>query len=663
MNSWKTVFNSLSDSSFLKASRHYIGPINTPYNKQELIDRLSSFFSNAEVIENSRKYIDHDDAYFLSVIHLMSAPSTEINISKIIKNKSRLYIREKLLNLQERFIIWKNPDTFGLELTPLGEKFVKNKLISPAVITGTGTEITENNKAGSDNWLNDNFLSAALSFLMQDLPLFRKENSLRKKTLKIISSIYPSLFYDGRGEERLIAAGRALVSEKLIRIEDSKAVPVLENWKMLAGYSREYRINLIRARGCCGRKIPVETSMKIIRLFTECLPGDKWFSKDKLTALIQLQDSRAVISAGLAQRILSHLELMGIINLSEKGLYSVNAGHSSERGILNITPAGDISFPPEMQFSFVIAVSVKLEKVDTFTLFKISRKEFLKAADLDISAKILIEEIEKLSEKTFPHNIRVQLEEWEKDYKSVKIQKGIILEASGIKKQILEQTDLLKPYTMYHPSEGLWILKPEKEQEWRELLLNTGFDSLPPAAGIIKQDESVDSTDNNLITKKTPEYLPDNFLQDSVMCVNPDEYPVFSDCSDLLEKFDNAAQSAGFSEQEYTIFKERLERKLFLSEKQIKKNLWRYETMTAKGLDYRGKLRLTEAAIENINDRLEITVASGNSGIEVFQIIPKYIEKDGDDYVLTGFRLPEEEKISVKIRKIGFMKRISMSIL
>jgi hypothetical protein len=83
--------------------------------------------------------------------------------------------------------------------------------------------------------------------------------------------------------------------------------------------------------------------------------------------------------------------------------------------------------------------------------------------------------------------------------------------------------------------------------------------------------------------------------------------------------------------------------------------------MSAKGLDYRGKLRLAEAAMSGRDERLAVTLAVGNS-IETFLVLPKKLEKDGDDHVLVGLTLPEEEEVRYKIRKIGFLKRIKASL-
>jgi hypothetical protein len=133
------------------------------------------------------------------------------------------------------------------------------------------------------------------------------------------------------------------------------------------------------------------------------------------------------------------------------------------------------------------------------------------------------------------------------------------------------------------------------------------------------------------------------------------------DIKPVIDELAKHAKSVNLSQQEYITFQERLDRRVILVPEQIRKGAWRYEVMSAKGLDYRGKLRLAEAAINGRDDRVEVTLAVGNDVITRL-MLPDHLEKDGEDHVLVGLSLPEEEEMRIKIRKIGFMKRIKASL-
>ncbi|RKX74268.1 MAG: hypothetical protein DRP49_06255, partial [Spirochaetes bacterium] len=131
--------------------------------------------------------------------------------------------------------------------------------------------------------------------------------------------------------------------------------------------------------------------------------------------------------------------------------------------------------------------------------------------------------------------------------------------------------------------------------------------------------------------------------------------------SELLNNLNKAAETVSLSPEEQEAFKERLDRRIIIVPEQIRKGSWRFEVMSAKGLDYRGKLRLIEAAISGRDERLAVTLAVGTS-VETVLILPIKLEKDGNDHILVGLSLPEEEEIRYKIRKIGFLKRIKSSL-
>ena len=73
------------------------------------------------------------------------------------------------------------------------------------------------------------------------------------------------------------------------------------------------------------------------------------------------------------------------------------------------------------------------------------------------------------------------------------------------------------------------------------------------------------------------------------------------------------------------------------------------------------RLVVAEAAIAARNDRLEVTHAAG-SDVRIDLVIPGRLEKDGDDHVLTGVLLPDETEVRIKMRKIGFLKRVRISL-
>jgi len=413
-----------------------------------------------------------------------------------------------------------------------------------------------------------------------------------------------------------------------------------------------------------GRSLPVSIAIEAIRLVTECLPAGRAYTREKLASLFQLgTGGLSPLSPAGARRMISHLELMGELSVTGNGLLCRSAiegseSSESEAPLLSITAVGDITLKPGMPLFCDLALSAEPVKVDVVTTFRMNKERFLNGLDAGISPKRLFSGMETYSGHPVPPNLQTLASEWENDYRTVTMKLGVVFRAEGIKRQIIEETEALEPYAYSHPGEGIWLLDPSEESQWRAALNGIGIDRLPPlltAAGV----QSRGSGDQK---EPLPPFLSWNRESlESLLCSCSWDSPREHDVSELMGSLNKAAESVSLSREEQEAFRERLERRIIIVPEQIRKGSWRYEVMSAKGLDYRGKLRLVEAAMSGRDERLAVTLAVGSS-IETVMVLPKKLEKEGDDHILVGLSLPEEEEIRYKIRKIGFLKRIKSSL-
>jgi len=659
--SWTEVFAALPDTGFFEVVRHYLGPVSAPFHKPELIKRMKNFFEREEVIVRVMDFIDPEDAMLLTFIAFHKRP-TEEGLSRMIPEIRYASLREKLLNLEERLLIWNRNDGKAryYALTPLGETVKETGYLGPGTILGKGVPADTSDERC---WLDDNFLNAALAFLNERIPLFRKEGGWRKKSLEILKNRFPVLFHDGRGEERLILAGRALIAAGLALRTDEYLEPRIKGWRELESESPRDRLAIMKARAVAGRSLPVSLAIKAIRLISECIPEGRAFSGEKLTMLFQLgTGGESPLSPSGARRMISHLELMKDLISDENGQLSRSSGNLSDMEnqdfFLSITPVGDITLKPGMPLFCDLALSAEPLQVDVATTFRINKERYLKGLDAGITPEKLFAGIEKYSGHPVPSNLRISASEWENDYKTVTLKLGVVLQARGIRRQIIEETGVLDSYNCSQPGEGLWILDPAEEDQWRSALSSIGIDRLPPVLTVSGSRPRISVEQK----EASPPYLTWN--RDSLrsaLCSCSWEAPETRDISGILSDLEKAAESVSLSREEREAFRERLERRIIILPEQIRKGSWRYEVMSAKGLDYRGKLRLIEAALNGRDERLAVTIAAGTS-VETILIMPKKLEKEGNDHILAGISLPEEEEVRYKIRKIGFLKRIRSSL-
>ena len=138
-SSWKDVFVSLPDAAFFEVVRNYLGPVRTPFHKPDLVGRTAEFFSQDSVRERVLSFIDPEDSRILTIVAFHGASSEE-TLRDFSLHLRPSAILEKLLNLEERLLIFKKTPGKEYALTPLGREVLHAGLIGPGTIAGAGAD-------------------------------------------------------------------------------------------------------------------------------------------------------------------------------------------------------------------------------------------------------------------------------------------------------------------------------------------------------------------------------------------------------------------------------------------------------------------------------------------------------------------------------------------
>ncbi|MBI9100408.1 MAG: hypothetical protein JEY91_18145, partial [Spirochaetaceae bacterium] len=72
---WRKIILSINDNSFFDLMRNYLGQIETPFNKQELINRLINFFNKEQTRETIIEILDEWDISLLTAVNILNGPS------------------------------------------------------------------------------------------------------------------------------------------------------------------------------------------------------------------------------------------------------------------------------------------------------------------------------------------------------------------------------------------------------------------------------------------------------------------------------------------------------------------------------------------------------------------------------------------------------------
>ena len=79
-------------------------------------------------------------------------------------------------------------------------------------------------------------------------------------------------------------------------------------------------------------------------------------------------------------------------------------------------------------------------------------------------------------------------------------------------------------------------------------------------------------------------------------------------------------------------------------------------------MDYIGKIRLIERAIDSKSELLEVTFGNPIEKLSTYLVKPVDLDKSKEDLLLNAISLPEEDKIQLIVRKMSKVKRLKSSL-
>ena len=120
--------------------------------------------------------------------------------------------------------------------------------------------------------------------------------------------------------------------------------------------------------------------------------------------------------------------------------------------------------------------------------------------------------------------------------------------------------------------------------------------------------------------------------------------------------------SRNFSKTEHEDILARIERKLILFPGQLQRALKSKDKAEVGGLDYTGKVRLIQRALDSKRTILEIKSTALPGENNRILIKPVSVNHDGPNLILLAQTLPEENDIEIPIRKISYVKLLRSSL-
>ena len=108
---WRESLATMPDERFFEIIRIYLGEIHTPFNKDRLIEQLSSIFRKEQTKKTITAFLSEFDIKMLSAISIVPS-ATQEKLAEFFSGEHSLSdIYSELLNLNERLLIYTYKDS------------------------------------------------------------------------------------------------------------------------------------------------------------------------------------------------------------------------------------------------------------------------------------------------------------------------------------------------------------------------------------------------------------------------------------------------------------------------------------------------------------------------------------------------------------------------
>lgn len=300
------------------------------------------------------------------------------------------------------------------------------------------------------------------------------------------------------------------------------------------------------------------------------------------------------------------------------GLLSVNGDYYSAPVIKNDKEENPV-VSADMTLSYRGTTSCPLWrfaiplKADSLNIWAITKKSIKAAFDSGMKKDEIISCLSSFS-SSIPPVIVERIEGWEKEYSRIRIERAVVLEADERITLLLKMLPQIQEYIVSNPSDNLFIMDGENEEEWREILYSCGFEMLSATKGPkFEQDDKLSFIPLLSSSPTLPETREIDYSKE-------ERDKILINCKSFIQK--SLVES-------FAVFSSKTNIRL----------------MWVDGLEYRSKRELAAKAIEE-DDNLILLYLNGE------EVITKPLslkeKEDGDDLVTENgvFDLSKIWKIS-----------------
>lgn len=675
---WEQSISSLSDSKFFEIVRLYLGEVETPYNKQRLIEQLAGFLKNEANSNSIISLLDEFDIEILTALWFLPNASQETLIDFFAGKYSMAQIFSELSNLIARLLIYEKSEEYGEKRIIKINPFIKEKLSKYISISNLVKPSQVLQKSIDDIFtISPDFLAAFISFINTKGCSCKMDGEVKKNSLTKIKAVFP-------GHEKTIQLVlAAFINLNLLR-EGPKTYEVdRKRFELFAKLEESKQYALICASSCSrfgreGLKKEAQllldtlssiqnqsyTLENLVRLGflvgSRKTPAAPTGSKSRFTRMLEAAHQENAILAeqagSLIDRMLESAVELGLLQKSgrdENGapVYTYNqTPQTSNPGLknINIDSTFTVSIMPGLSLSQLLPLTefLEIKRYGLVTEYDISRQSVSLAFDKGWTVERICDELQKHTNYDLPQNLKVSISEWYEAYSSAMLYKGYVLKVAKNNIDFIEKNPKVSSHIKESLAPGIYLLDIPLEANINDFIEESGLDFMGRVKDSFVDGEKLDFP---LLTAG----LPLAGTQTSVEKIN------FAAAGHLLNTLKAELNNLDLTKNQREVLAVRIRNRLIVSKEQLMKTSVRSEILEAEGMDFSGKIHLFEAGLKE-NDMMEITLPQFDNENEYFKVIGKTlgITKQTGDAVVRFQIYPTNEITNFVVSSITFLRRL-----
>ena len=698
---WRESFLFLEENHFFEIMKMYLGEIKTPYNKQKLIANLEGFLHKKENLVAIKSFLSDDELEIISAV-VFIPDVTEEKLSSFFKNTFKYsFLYEKLLNLEERLILFKTKNenssqgnSFVIKFNPLLEDtffdLININRLLPQI------EFTKTEKPAAR--ITPELISCFISYILENPNIAKQDGTLKKHSLQNIPVVFGDevkkieilykaflnlgiLKETGHGAEvdwskfsdflnlsfaeqtvYITISSCSHLSRESLRLHSQIFVDTVKNLS-----DRVFTLDLFLRTGflvsAASFDSSSESSFKTSRFA-------KIIQEGRLRLSEHNSDAVTVSTSGALERMFEAAVSLGIIYISgttkdgskDSGVvYSVSdflaaPEQCSENlsGMLRIDSSLAVSLMPGFALRDIVPLSkfMSLKKYDKVSEFLISRQSIMRGFDIGLSAKEILQILTERTLYEIPETLKVQIEEWNSSYSSASFYKGFVLKVDGKAALAAQHNSVLSPHIHTVIAPGIFLLDVNDDAEAVSLIKKSGLDFIGKIKSVKEENRTAGFFNLKLNGKK-------NFGCSGFE--TPSEIIPKKDSAEIEKELFLKLEQMELDESQKENLELRIEHKVIVNPAQLNSSILRLEKSNANAMDYAGKIYVFEQALAN-EEKIELRFAKdGKKELSVFGK-PVGIRKQSDDVFVQLLLVPENVVKEFSLGKAQFIKRIKKTI-